>query len=331
MKTKKKPQPHRHPVISSERSESRDLTPSKRISLHPKKSYRYLLNYTSLVAICLFFIFSPVVGKPKGVTKPVVKAAFISEPLTPISQGKTAPALTAKGVFVMDLDTGTVLYDKNPHLQLKPASLTKIMTSLVAIDYFNPDTVLKVKNGQNSVGNTAKLLKGDQFNASDVIYALLVPSGNDAAVTLAENYPGGYRAYVERMNQKAAELGLKNTHFVNVSGIESPNHYTTAFDIAMIARSALSRLQFSSVVSTKNITIKSLKGNLYPLATTNLLLGRPDILGVKTGWTPEAGECLVILTNRDGHAVLVSLLGSKDRFGESKKLIEWAYSNYSWK
>ncbi len=330
MKIKKKPHYPRHPVISSERSESRDLTPSNRTSLHSKTTYRYLLNLISLVAISLFFIFSPVVGQPKRTTKPVVKAAFISEPLTPVSQGKTVPSLTAKGIFVMDLDTGTVLYDKNPHLQLKPASLTKIMTSLVAIDYFNPDTVLKVKNGQNSVGNTAKLLKGDQLNASDVIYALLVPSGNDAAVTLAENYPGGYRAYIERMNQKAAQLGLKNTHFVNVSGIESPNHYTTAYDIAMIARSALHRLQFAQVVSTKNITIKSLKGNLYSLVTTNLLLGRPDILGVKTGWTPEAGECLVILASRNGHGVLLSLLGSKDRFGESKKLIDWAYSNHLW-
>lgn len=291
---------------------------------------RFFFNLISLVIIALFFVFSPVVGKPKGTTKPVVKAAFVKEPLTPVSQGIGAPTLTAKGVFVMDLESGTVLFDKNPHLQLKPASLTKIMTSLVAIDYFNPDTVLKVKNGQNSVGNTAKLLKGDEFNASDVIYALLVPSGNDAAVTLAENYPGGYRAYVEKMNQKVAELGLKNTHFVNVSGIESPNHFTTAYDMAIIARSALNRHTFANVVSTKNITIKSLKGNLYPLSTTNLLLERPDVLGVKTGWTPEAGECLVILATRDGHKILISLLGSQDRFGESKKIIDWTFSNYTW-
>ncbi|KKT73534.1 MAG: hypothetical protein UW68_C0007G0019 [Candidatus Collierbacteria bacterium GW2011_GWB1_44_6] len=291
---------------------------------------RPLLNSLSLIALTLFIIFSPVIGKPLGPIRPEVKAAYVSEPKSPVPQNIPSPNFTATGIFVIDLDTGLVLFDKNPHTRLKPASLTKIMTSLVALDYFSESAVLKVNNGSKSLGNTAKLLKGDELKASDVLYALLVPSGNDAAVTLAENYPGGYQAFLQKMNQKVTDLSLTNTHFSNVSGVESLNHFTSAYDIAMIARSALRRNSFLSIVSTKNITINSLKGHSYPLVSTNILLGKPGILGVKTGWTPEAGECLVILATRNNHPVLISLLNSKDRFGEAEKMVNWIYSNYSW-
>ncbi len=132
------------------------------------------------------------------------------------------------------------------------------------------------------------------------------------------------------MNSKAIELGLNNTHFVNVSGVEGGNHYTSAYDIAMIARNALHRNLFASIVSTMKITVKSLNGHFYPLETTNKLLGQPGIFGIKTGWTPEAGECLVTFAEKDNHPILISLLNSKDRFGESEKLIDWIYTNYSW-
>ncbi len=293
-------------------------------------NFRFFINLISLTTLCLYFIFYPVIGRLPGPVKPEVKAAYTSEPLSPISQQISPPDLTALGVFVLDLDTGVVLYDKNPHLRLLPASLTKIMTALVALDYFSEGTVLKVINGQKSLGNTAKLIKGDEFTVSDMLYALLVPSGNDAAVTLAENYPGGYQAFLLKMNQKTTEMGLTNTHFANVSGVESPNHYTTAFDIAMIARNALRRPVFNSIVSTKNVTINSLKGHTYPLTSTNTLLGKPGILGVKTGWTPEAGECLVILSSQNNHPVLISLLKSKDRFGEGQQLVSWVSRNFLW-
>jgi D-alanyl-D-alanine carboxypeptidase (penicillin-binding protein 5/6) len=291
---------------------------------------RLLVNALSLLSIALFFVFSPVIGHVPGKRQPVVKATFVSEPAVPVGKNTPPPDLTAVGVFVADLNNGIVLYDKNPNLRLKPASLTKIMTALVSLDYYSEDAILSVKNGQNSLGATAKLLKGDKLNFKDMLYALLVPSGNDAAVTLAENYPGGYRAFLEKMNSKAVELGLNNTHFVNVSGVEGGNHYTSAYDIAMIARNALDRRLFTSTVSTMKITLKSLNDHYYPLETTNKLLGKPGIFGVKTGWTPEAGECLVTYVEKDGHPIIVSLLNSKDRFGESEKLINWIYANYLW-
>lgn len=276
-------------------------------------------------------VFFPVLGKVSDPRKPVVKAFFTTEALLPRrNENPESISLSALGVFVMDLNSGVVLFDKSPHKRLKPASLTKIMTALVAMDYFDEDSVIKVINGQKSLGNTIDLIKGDQFLARDMLYGLLVSSGNDAAVTFAENYPGGYNAFVQRMNTKAVELGLENSHFSNVSGVESADHYTTAYDIAMISREALDRPLLEGIVSTKKITLKSLKGNLYPLISTNILLDKPGFYGVKTGWTPEAGECLVILAEKDAHPILIALLHSKDRFGEGERIAKWIYNNYTW-
>lgn len=294
------------------------------------RSTRLILDISALFLLSLVVIFFPVGAELDPARNPVVKAAYVSEPIIPVSQNIAPPDLTAVGVFALDMETGIVLYQKNPNLRLKPASLTKIMTALVSLDYYSEDAVLSIKNGQDSVGSSAKLIKGDQLTFQDMLYALLVPSGNDAAVTLAENFPGGYRAFLEKMNSKATDLGLHNTHFSNVSGVEGSNHYTSAFDIATISRNALQRRPFLSIVSTMKITLQSLNGHVYPLETTNQLLGKPGIFGVKTGWTPEAGECLVTYVEKNGHRVLVSLLDSKDRFGESEKLIDWLYTNYLW-
>lgn len=291
---------------------------------------RPFINTASLLGLSLFLIFFPVIKSTNSLQKPRVKAAFVSEPPMPVSKNIAPKEITATGIFITDLNTGIVLFEKNANAKLKPASLTKIMTALVAMDYFDEDSVLSVINGQNANGNTVDLKKGDKLIASDLLYALLVPSGNDAAITLAENYPGGYQAFISRMNSKVAEMRLQNTHFSNVSGVESQNHYTSAYDITMLAKAALSRPQFSSIVSTQKISVKSLKGNIYPLETTNLLLGNPGIFGVKTGWTPEAGECLVILAEKDNHPVIISILGSKDRFGEAQTMFNWVFTNFSW-
>lgn len=306
--------------------ESKMKKPKKIIFANP----RFFLNIIALMCLSVFMIFFPVIKTPSAFQYPKVKAAYISEPPMPVSKNITPPEITATGIFITDLKTGVTLYEKNANTRLKPASLTKIMTALVAMDYFDEDSVLLVKNGQNSSGNTINLKKGDKLVAEDLLYGLLVPSGNDAAVTLAENYPGGYKAFIERMNSKVIEMGLQNSHFANVSGVESQNHYTTAYDITMMAIRALGRSQFSSIVSTQKITLKSLKGNIYPLETTNILLGKPGIYGVKTGWTPEAGECLVILAEKEDHSVIISVLNSKDRFGEAEILFDWVYKNFSW-
>lgn len=284
-----------------------------------------------LLPLILFLSFFPVVNPGSNSKKPQVKAYFSSTAPIPEKKADTnPPTLTAESVFVLDLNSNTILFEKNPHKRLRPASLTKIMTSLVALDYYKEDNILKVVNGQLSLGNTIELLRNDEILAKNLIEGLLISSGNDAAVVLAENYPGGYKAYVDKMNQKVLELGLENTHFSNVSGVESPNHYTTAYDIAMMAKDGLTRPAFERIVSQRKANFKSLKGTPYSLTSTNILLNKPGFYGVKTGWTPLAGECLVVLADKDAHPILISILNSKDRFGEAEKITNWVYQNYTW-
>lgn len=299
----------------------------------PSNSAFHILHYSiSILAgsfifgflICLPILYHPVSPIPQ------VKAAYTSVPVRPKSSGIAPPEVTATGIYIVDMDSGLTLFAKNPSLRLRPASLTKIMTALIAMEYYDPDQVITVKNGPNATGSSADLLGNDSFRAADLLYALLLPSGNDAALTFAENYPGGYQAFIDRMNSSAHNLGLGNTHFDDVSGVDSPDQYTSAYDIAHIALTALKQARFRNVVSTKTTSITGSSGNVYQLTSTNELLGEPGILGVKTGTTPDAGECLVTFADKYKHPVLIAMLHSHDRFNETEKLLDWVYSNFIW-
>lgn len=243
------------------------------------------------------------------------------------------PTLTAQGVYVLDVDSGAILYKKNADLQLLPASTTKIMTALIALETYSLDDIVTIRNEDRSIGHTAELVAGEQLTVEDVLYALLVSSGNDAALALAQRYPGGYIAFVDSMNAKAKQLHLDNTHYSNVSGVEQPHHYTTTRDLALLTKEAMKNETFRQIVSTQSTTITSLDGQTtHYLTNINQLLGVVEGLqGVKTGWTDNAGECLVTSTVRDNHQIITVILNSQDRFGESAYLINWAYQNHQWK
>ncbi len=252
----------------------------------------------------------------------------------PISLDQTPPpALTASAVYVFDPDSGTILYAKNPDLKLFPASTTKIMTALVALDTYALSDVLTVKTGSSAIGHNAGLLQNDKLTLESLLYTLLIPSGNDAALTLAENYPhGGYPGFIAAMNQKAKALHLNDTHYSNASGIESSDHVTSVRDLGLLTKEAIRSPLLLKIVSTQQIVISDVSGeHSYPLTSTNQLLGKvKGLMGFKTGWTEKAGECLVSFVDRDGKKIITVLLGSSDRFGESKSIIDWAYSHYSW-
>lgn len=205
------------------------------------------------------------------------------------------------------------------------------MTALVALSAYNLDEVLTVRSASGALGQSIHLSAGDKLTFENLLYGLLVGSGNDTAVALAENFPGGYTQFVGRMNQMARDLNLKSTHFTNVTGLYNPDHYTSAADLTLIAREAIENATIRKIVSTKNITFTDTTGSKkFVLESTNKLLGVDGVRGLKTGWTPESGECLVTLVTRDGKSILVVLLGSEDRFGESIKLIDWVYDNFDW-
>ena len=309
---------------------------SKFLRVFQKDKFRRL----NLILLVLFFLTFPnqnaYQAKQPESDKPLVRAIdFPSLELKDYPVNKTGvkpPLNSAKSVLVIDLPTKAIIYSQNPDCQVYPASTTKIMTALVSLESYLPQEVVTVKNSYN-VGQVVGFVKGERVTIKDLLYALLVGSGNDAAEILAQNYPGGETAFIKRMNDLANQFHLDNTHFVNVSGVEDPGHRTSAHDLAILASIALQNPLLAEIVSTKKIIIADLDGNnKHVLENTNKLVGSlTGVKGLKTGWTENAGECLVAYTERSGRQILTVVLGSLDRFGETTKLIDWVFDNFSWK
>lgn len=242
------------------------------------------------------------------------------------------PSLTARSAIVIDVQSASILYAKNPDERLLPASTTKIMTALVALNHYPLENTITIKQADRAIGQTMNLVPGEEISVESLLYGLLLESGNDAAFALAENYPGGYTGFVGAMNRMAQRLHMTDTQFRNVSGIEQSGHYTTVRDLARLAVIAIQQSIFSKIVSTRETVVTSADGKIvHRLLNKNELLGTvPGTRGIKTGWTEHAGECLVTYTIRDGNEVIVAILGSEDRFKESSLLIEWVYRAHTW-
>src|SRR3990167_7599060 len=231
--------------------------------------------------------------------------------------------VSAGGVVIEDVDSGVILYQRNSYEPFAPASTTKILTALVALDAYNLDDVLTVKTLQNN-GQTMKLVAGERMTVENLLYGTLIQSGNDAAYVLAENYPGGVEAFVSAMNLKAASLHLVHSHFVNPVGYDDPDHKMTPTDLAILASYALTNTTIAKIVAIPQITISDVTHTYFhPLTNVNQLLGKvPGVGGIKTGWTEEAGENLITLVERSGHRLIIVVLRSKDRFGETAIIID---------
>lgn len=271
-----------------------------------------------------------------GEARPLVRAVNLALPLlaeVPVNTtGVKAPGLTARSAVVIDVNSKTILYAKSPDLKLLPASTTKIMTALVALDYYDFNQVITI-DSVHQTGQAMKLESGERITVQNLLYGLLVQSANDAATVLAQSYSGGEDAFIEAMNQKVKNLGLSNTNFTNASGLDAYGQYTTAHDLALIAAAAMGNPTFATIVGTLGITVADVDGTIiHDLETINQLLGEvPGLTGVKTGWTELAGECFVAYVSRGGHDLITVVLGSGNRFGETNSLINWAYSNHLWR
>lgn len=252
--------------------------------------------------------------------------------LPPKFSGLPAPLISATAVLVLDLEAGTPLFFKDPDKRVPIASTTKIMTALVAAEIFQPNEILVVPDNILEIkGSTMNLKAGEQLSFRSLLYGLLLNSGNDAAYTIAANFPGGTTAFVREMNKKVENLGLLNTHFDNPAGYDSPQHFSSASDLSKIATLASKNSQLARIFATKETSVASVdKTTIHPLKNLNKLLNTPGVLGIKTGTTPEAKENLVGLVERNNHKILTVVLGSDDRFGETEKLVEWTYANFVW-
>lgn len=264
----------------------------------------------------------------------VLGAHFYIPPASPLPKNSVsipAPILTAKSSVVMDVPSSVIMYQNYPNLALPQASTTKIMTAIVSLESYLLDDVVTVGD-RYWEGQSIKLDVGEQVTVENLLYGLLVYSANDAAEVLAAHYPGGRVKFVEEMNNKAVRLNLKNTHFVNPTGIDEIGQYSSALDLARLSAFAIQIPMFSQIVSTKNIVVESIdKKYIYSLSNINtLLFNNPFVKGIKTGWTLLAGECFVGLAEKDGRQVITVVLGSTDRFGETSRLIDWVFNNFVW-
>ncbi|MBI2032807.1 MAG: D-alanyl-D-alanine carboxypeptidase [Candidatus Levybacteria bacterium] len=242
--------------------------------------------------------------------------------------GNEAPDISATSVLIYDLTDDKSLYEKNSKIKLPMASLTKVMTAIVALENPKTDDSYHIADsdlvGENSMGLTS----GEVLSLEELLYGLILPSGNDAAEALASNYPGGRSEFINAMNEKTKALGLSNTHFTNPSGLEGDgDQYTTAYDLLVITRYALSKFPlFKEVVSAveKELPYSSSHKYFYLYNETNLLTSYPGVKGVKTGYTPEAGLCLITYLDYREHEVIGVLLGSQNRRQEMKDLLDYS-------
>ena len=252
-------------------------------------------------------------------------------PIPILKDGAKYPTLSAQSVMAVDLISGVTLYEKDPNKALLPASTTKIVTALVALDTYELDQVLKV--GKVRVeGQKMGLVTGEEIMFSDLLNGLLIYSANDAAEVLASNHPGGRELFISLMNKKVNDLGLTNTHFSNPVGLDNGAQFTTTRDLVVVSKYAMKNPVFAGIVGTKEKIVKSVDGRFtHRLTNLNKLLGNVEgVIGVKTGWTENARENLVTEVNRGEKKVMIVVLGSSDRFGETTELINWIYENYSW-
>jgi D-alanyl-D-alanine carboxypeptidase (penicillin-binding protein 5/6) len=290
-----------------------------------------------LVGISFVFIVTTALSlNRQGLSDGLVIRGAGSKDFPPVpifSKQSPFPVLSAQAALAVDLGSQVSLYEKDPDKSLLPASTTKILTALVVLDYFSEEDVLTV--GKVEVeGQKMGLRTGEKIRAGDLLYGLLVYSANDAAEVLAQNYPGGRTAFVAAMNVKAGSLHLEHSFFTNPTGLD--NHgdrvVTSARDLVRVAQAAMLNSRFAEMVRTKEITVTSADGKIaHRLTNINELVGKvPGVLGIKTGWTESARENLLTYVERDGHPVIIALLGSQDRFGETKELINWLFANYSW-
>ena len=256
--------------------------------------------------------------------------------------------LASEAAILMDAGTGQILYAKNARERLYPASITKVMTGLLALEVLDAGQMLTVSQETvNQVPRTSShisLQPGEELTVADAMYALAISSANDAANVLAEGVSGSIEAFAQRMNERSAELGALDTHFVNPNGLPNSEHYTTAYDIYLFFREAMKHETFMTITGSVAYEVPATnKSEARELHTTNSLLSNWRILdylydGVdcgKTGSTPEAGYCLVSSCLRDGKRLVAVVLGAEgegthiESFSESARLYDYGYNNFS--
>jgi D-alanyl-D-alanine carboxypeptidase (penicillin-binding protein 5/6) len=265
-------------------------------------------------------------------------AAFLAVLLFSLPAGAVTgtPETNAGAVLLMEKETGTVLYENNSHARMEPASVTKVMTLLLVVEAIEDkllsldDTITASAHAAGMGGSQIYLKEGEQMTVHDLLKAVTVSSGNDAAVALAEHLAGSETAFVARMNERAAELGMKDTTFMNCTGLPAQGHLTSAWDVALMSRELI---QHSMIKEYSTIWMDTLRSGQFGLNNTNKLIRfYQGATGLKTGSTDTALYCLSATAERDGMeliAVVMKAPTSAIRFESAKSLLDFGFANYT--
>lgn len=242
---------------------------------------------------------------------------------------QTYPLLTSYAAYVVDLPSFTPILELNVKERLFPASTVKVVTALVAMDVYKPDDVITVKRALDE-GQVMGLQQGEKITVENLLYGMLVYSGNDAAYALADAY--GFDKYVTLMNKKAQALGMKDSYFTNPAGLDNASQHITAFDLALASRALLGNKFLRKIVAIKEITISDVDFQIFhKLTNVNKLLGEiQGIGGLKTGYTESAGENLVSFYKKNGHEYIIVVLKSQDRFEDTRNMVKWINENVTY-
>lgn len=296
--------------------------------MNVKNKYKYVIILTLII-----LMFNCIIVFADDTDEEDLQLNEIQQAIVETTSNKAEePNINARSAIIFDRTTKKMMWGKKENDVRAMASTTKIMSCIVILENSNlKDIVTISKKAANTGGSSLKINTGDKITVNDLLYGLMLRSGNDAAVALAEHVGGSIEGFALLMNNKAKELGLKNTNFVTPHGLDNNEHYTTAYELAIITDYALNNKKFAQIVNTKSTTIY-INGLARTIANTNELLGSLNgVDGVKTGFTGNAMRCLVTSCTRNGNQIITVVLGSdtkKQRTLDSIKLIEYAFKNF---
>ncbi|MBQ7279019.1 MAG: D-alanyl-D-alanine carboxypeptidase [Clostridia bacterium] len=259
---------------------------------------------------------------------PLVLCLLLVLPL-PLKTAEAQGSISAQGAVLIEAASGRLLYRKNETQRLPMASTTKIMTALLALEQGQLQDVITVPAEAAGVeGSSLYLSAGEQLTLEDLLYGLLMASGNDAAVAIALYVDGSVAAFAQRMNERAAALGCTDTHFVTPNGLHDPEHYTTALDLSRIAAAAMQNATFQKMVSTQRYTTTS-GSHRRTFTTKNKVLTQIEGgCGIKTGYTKKAGRCLCFAARREGMLLIGTVLHAPDMWNDARLILEEGFSHY---
>lgn len=244
---------------------------------------------------------------------------------------QTQATVSAQAVYALDVQSGTSLYSYNATLARHPASVTKLMTAVLSRDLYYLDQVLDTDLSQRTLGTVIDFVGGESQTVRSLLKAALIQSGNDAATILAERHPQGYSAFIQAMNDTAKKLKLEQTTFTNPTGLDDVGHKMSAKDVTTLFAFALRDTFLRETLSQSSIEIFDSTGDIKrTLYTTNQLLFSDTVLAGKTGTTELAGQVLTSLVTIDGHEVIITVMGSSDRYADTIAVYDWISETYTW-